>query len=187
MVIKTNEFQLVLHSTRSSRELQLSNKQPKSQSSLDLLKQNIQNQNTAEFQPPNCIAKWSEGGREVICVKTLQLFHSDYWTEYNIQELDTSVLTRCSPGSLETEPLPFFTSTIQVASFPPGPFFTLKANTPPIFLTSCSPSCREWRRISVPRNSAGQIMVVGWEQLPAHFKLNTTVIHGYGNSVIWMI
>lgn len=53
---------------------------------------------------------------------------------------------RYTPGSLVTEPLPFFTSTTQVASFPSGPSFTLKANTPPIFLTSCSPSCSESRR-----------------------------------------
>lgn len=46
-----------------------------------------------------------------------------------------------SPVSLWTQPLPFFTSTNQVASFPLGPSFTLKANTPPIFFTNCSPSC----------------------------------------------
>lgn len=46
------------------------------------------------------------------------------------------------PGSTVTEPCPLFTSTTHLAVSPPGPSFTLKANTPLIFLTSCSPSCR---------------------------------------------
>ena len=45
------------------------------------------------------------------------------------------------PVSLWTQPVPFFTSTYQVPSFPSGPSFTLKANTPPIFLTKLAPSC----------------------------------------------
>lgn len=46
-----------------------------------------------------------------------------------------------TPASLVTEPLPFFTSTTQNASLPPGPSFTLKAKTPPIFFIYASPSC----------------------------------------------
>lgn len=47
----------------------------------------------------------------------------------------------CLLVSLWTQPLPFFTSTNHVASFPFGPSLTLKAKTPPIFFTNCSPSC----------------------------------------------
>lgn len=53
------------------------------------------------------------------------------------------------PGLLLTDPLPFFTSTIQVASFPSGPSFTLKANTPPIFFTSCAPSCKSSSKLKL--------------------------------------
>lgn len=48
-----------------------------------------------------------------------------------------------------TDPLPFFTSTTQVASLPPGPSFTLKAKMPPIFFTNCSPSSSSFFSISL--------------------------------------
>ena len=69
--------------------------------------------------------------------KLRQSFNLNYW---NIRDNRLILVWILSPVSLWTLPFPFFTSTNQVASCPFGPSLTLKAKTPPIFFTNCSPS-----------------------------------------------
>lgn len=86
------------------------------------------------------------------------------------------------PDSLVTQPLPFFTSTNQVASFPSGPSFTWKAKTPPIFLTSFAPSCRRTKKPFEHPNVADREQLYATPSSPSQ-AARTGILSGSGETI----